>query len=114
MGWFFENRARILIEIVKAVRKVVLPQFTVAVKLNSADFQRGGFSAEDAQQVVKILNEHAVDLVELSGGSYEAPAMQGQARDGRTLAREAYFLEFAQEIRKSCQNACYGDRWHSP
>ncbi|KAE9799099.1 2,4-dienoyl-CoA reductase, partial [Escherichia coli] len=78
-GGSLENRARILIEIVKAVRKVVLPQFTVAVKLNSADFQRGGFSAEDAQQVVKILNEHAVDLVELSGGSYEAPAMQGQA-----------------------------------
>lgn len=47
-----------------------------------------------------MLNEHVVDLVELSGGSYEAPAMQGQARDGRTLAREAYFLEFAQEIRK--------------
>lgn len=90
-GGSLENRARILIEIVEAVRKVVSPQFTVAVKLNSADFQRGGFSAEDAQQVVKMLNEHAVDLVELSGGSYEAPAMQGQARDGRTLAREAYF-----------------------
>jgi 2,4-dienoyl-CoA reductase-like NADH-dependent reductase (Old Yellow Enzyme family) len=39
-----------------------------------------------------------VDLVELSGGSYEAPAMQGVARDGRTLAREAYFLEFARDI----------------
>jgi 2,4-dienoyl-CoA reductase-like NADH-dependent reductase (Old Yellow Enzyme family) len=35
----------------------------------------------------------------LSGGSYEAPAMQGQARDGRTLAREAYFLEFARDIK---------------
>ena len=44
MGWFLENRARILIEIVKAVRKVVSPQFTVAVKLNSADFQRGGLA----------------------------------------------------------------------
>jgi 2,4-dienoyl-CoA reductase-like NADH-dependent reductase (Old Yellow Enzyme family) len=99
-GGSLENRARILIEIVKAVRAVVSPKFTVAVKLNSADFQRGGFSAEDAQQVVLMLNELAVDLVELSGGSYEAPAMQGQSRDGRTLAREAYFLEFAQEIRK--------------
>lgn len=99
-GGTLENRARILIEIVKAVRAVVSDTFTVAVKLNSADFQRGGFSAEDAQQVVLMLNELAVDLVELSGGSYEAPAMQGQARDGRTLAREAYFLEFAQEIRK--------------
>ncbi len=99
-GGSLENRARILIEIVKAVRAVVSDRFTVAVKLNSADFQRGGFSAEDAQQVVMMLNELAVDLVELSGGSYEAPAMQGQSRDGRTLAREAYFLEFAQEIRK--------------
>ncbi|WP_109441321.1 NADH:flavin oxidoreductase/NADH oxidase family protein [Acinetobacter haemolyticus] len=99
-GGSLENRARILIEIVKAVRAVVSTTFTVAVKLNSADFQRGGFSAEDAQQVVRMLNELAVDLVELSGGSYEAPAMQGQSRDGRTLAREAYFLEFAQEIRK--------------
>ncbi|WP_432260981.1 NADH:flavin oxidoreductase/NADH oxidase family protein [Cupriavidus sp. TMH.W2] len=98
-GGPLENRARLLIEIVKAVRAVVSPRFAVAVKLNSADFQRGGFSAEDARQVVKMLNELAVDLVELSGGSYEAPAMQGDARDGRTLAREAYFAEFARDIR---------------
>jgi 2,4-dienoyl-CoA reductase-like NADH-dependent reductase (Old Yellow Enzyme family) len=37
-------------------------------------------------------------LVELSAGSYESPAMQGQTADGRTLAREAYFLEFAKEL----------------
>ncbi|SDP69043.1 2,4-dienoyl-CoA reductase [Ralstonia sp. 25mfcol4.1] len=98
-GGTLENRARLLIEIVKAVRAVVSPRFAVAVKLNSADFQRGGFSAEDARQVVKLLNELAVDLVELSGGSYEAPAMQGDARDGSTLAREAYFAQFARDIR---------------
>ena len=98
-GGSLENRARLLLEIVNAVRAAVSPGFAVAVKLNSADFQRGGFSAEDAQQVVRLLDGLGVDLVELSGGSYEAPAMQGQARDGRTLAREAYFLEFAREIR---------------
>lgn len=98
-GGSLDNPARLLLEIVKAVRAVVSPRFAVAVKLNSEDFQRGGFSADDAQQVVCLLNEQDVDLVELSGGSYEAPAMQGQARDGRTLAREAYFLEFAREIR---------------
>jgi 2,4-dienoyl-CoA reductase-like NADH-dependent reductase (Old Yellow Enzyme family) len=97
-GGSIENRARLLIDIVKGVRAAVQPQFAVAVKLNSADFQRGGFSPEDAQQVVHMLNELGVDVVELSGGSYEAPAMQGQARDGRTLAREAYFLEFAQNM----------------
>ncbi|QGZ58323.1 NADH:flavin oxidoreductase/NADH oxidase family protein [Paraburkholderia acidiphila] len=98
-GGSLENRARLLLEIVKAVRAVVSPRFAVAVKLNSADFQRGGFSADDARHVVKLLNDRAVDLVELSGGSYEAPAMQGDARDGRTLAREAYFVEFARDIR---------------
>ncbi len=99
-GGSLENRARLLLEIVKAVRAVVSPGFAVAVKLNSADFQRGGFSVDDARQVVMLLNGLGVDLVELSGGSYEAPAMQGEARDGRTLAREAYFVEFARDLRK--------------
>ncbi len=99
-GGSLENRARLLLQIVKAVRAVVSPGFAVAVKLNSADFQRGGFSTDDARQVVEMLNQLDVDLVELSGGSYEAPAMQGQSRDGRTLAREAYFLEFAEDIKK--------------
>ena len=98
-GGSLQNRARLLLEIVKAVRASVAPSFAVAVKLNSADFQRGGFSSDDAQEVVRMLNPLGVDLVELSGGSYEAPAMQGEARDGRTLAREAYFLTFAQQLR---------------
>jgi 2,4-dienoyl-CoA reductase-like NADH-dependent reductase (Old Yellow Enzyme family) len=97
-GGAIENRARLLIEIVRAVQESVAPSFAVSVKLNSADFQRGGFSPDDARKVVELLNELKVDMVELSGGTYEAPAMQGEARDGRTLAREAYFLEFAKDI----------------
>jgi 2,4-dienoyl-CoA reductase-like NADH-dependent reductase (Old Yellow Enzyme family) len=99
-GWggSLENRARLLVEIVRGVRAAVAPGFAVAVKLNSADFQRGGFSADDARRVVEMLAPLGVDLVELSGGSYEAPAMMGTARDGRSLAREAYFLEFARDI----------------
>jgi 2,4-dienoyl-CoA reductase-like NADH-dependent reductase (Old Yellow Enzyme family) len=71
------------------------------VKLNSADFQRGGFDVADAEQVVKMLAELNIDVVELSGGSYEAPAMQGRSADNRTLAREAYFLEFATKIARN-------------
>jgi 2,4-dienoyl-CoA reductase (NADPH2) len=97
-GGSIENRARLLLDVVREVRASVGRAFSVSVKLNSADFQRGGFSADDAKAVVSMLNPLGVDLLELSGGSYEAPAMQGQARDGRTLAREAYFLEFAQDI----------------
>ncbi|MFS8124758.1 NADH:flavin oxidoreductase/NADH oxidase family protein [Rhizobium sp. BR 250] len=97
-GGNLENRARLLLDIVRSVRAAVSPGFAVAVKLNSADFQRGGFSPDDAQAVVAMLGNLGVDLVELSGGSYEAPAMMGAARDDRTLAREAYFLEFARKI----------------
>lgn len=97
-GGSIENRARLLVDIVKDVRAAVGHTFSVAVKLNSADFQRGGFSQEEAKKVVAMLNPLGLDMIELSGGSYEAPAMQGDARDGRTLAREAYFLEFAKDI----------------
>ncbi|MFD1560922.1 NADH:flavin oxidoreductase/NADH oxidase family protein [Paraburkholderia silviterrae] len=97
-GGPLENRARLLLSVVRAVRARVGASFSVAVKINSADFQRGGFSEADARQIVLWLNDEAVDLVELSGGSYESPAMQGRTADGRTLAREAYFLTFAQEI----------------
>jgi len=87
-----------LLHVVKAVRAAVSPGFSVAVKLNSADFQKGGFEASDAVQVVRWLNELPVDLVELSGGSYESPAMQGTPQAGGTAAREAYFLDFARDI----------------
>lgn len=99
-GWggSLASRARLLVEVLRAVRSRVSAGFSVAVKLNSADFQRGGFSEHDAKDVVLLLNELQVDLLELSGGSYESPAMQGRTADGRTLAREAYFLEFAKEL----------------
>ena len=97
-GGSLANRARLLLAVVRAVRAKVSSGFCVAVKLNSADFQRGGFTEDDARQVILWLNELPVDLVELSGGSYESPAMQGNTADGRSLAREAYFLEFAREL----------------
>ncbi|MBA4491669.1 NADH:flavin oxidoreductase/NADH oxidase family protein [Paracoccus sp. S1E-3] len=101
-GGTLENRARIVIEIVRAVRARVSQDFGVGVKLNSADFQKGGFDVADAAAVVRLLNRQAVDLVEISGGSYESPAMHGrpqqQAKRASTARREAYFLDFAREI----------------
>ncbi|MFE7333773.1 NADH:flavin oxidoreductase/NADH oxidase family protein [Streptomyces griseus] len=97
-GGPLENRARMLLDIVSAVRAAVSPSFAVAVKLNSADFQRGGFDAEDARQVIEMLEPLGVDLVELSGGSYESPAMTGRSTDTRTQAREAYFLDLARDL----------------
>jgi len=72
------------------------------VKLNSADFQRGGFDIEDSERVVDWLNSEAVDFVEISGGSYESAAMMGNSEDGRvessTEKRELFFFDFAKRI----------------
>ncbi|WP_271440038.1 NADH:flavin oxidoreductase/NADH oxidase family protein [Pontixanthobacter luteolus] len=104
-GGSLENRARFLMRIVETVRARVKLSFGVGLKLNSADFQRGGFDADDARQVVEWLNGHGLDFVELSGGSYESPAMQGNPQDdagpkNSTEAREAYFVDFARDIAK--------------
>ena len=79
MGRRPERRMRFLIEVVRRVRPRVSPGFAVAVKLNSADFQRGGFTEEDSRAVVAALADEAVDLIEVSGGNYESPAMGGSA-----------------------------------
>ncbi|MCU1614511.1 MAG: 2,4-dienoyl-CoA reductase [Frankiales bacterium] len=97
-GGSLENRGRLLLEVVRKVRAAVSPGFAVAVKLNSADFQRGGFDQHDAARVLQMLGPLGVDLVELSGGSAESPAMQGRTADDRTMAREAYFLALAEEL----------------
>ena len=100
-GGSLENRSRLLLEVIRAIKSTVSDSFSISVKLNSADFQHGGFDEEDALAVVKSLEALNIDMIELSGGSYEAPAMQGVTADGRTLAREAYFLSFAASISKN-------------
>lgn len=100
-------RAHLLLCIVEAVKQAVGPTFAVAVKLNSADFQQGGFSAEESRQVAHWLAERGIDLLEISGGSYEQPRLLGhqgaadtaEAPRESTRRREAYFLEYAELIR---------------
>ncbi|WP_342660636.1 NADPH dehydrogenase [Rhodococcus ruber] len=96
------RRMRFLVEIVRRVRDRVSPGFAVSVKLNSADFQRGGFSEDDSRAVMAVLAEEAVDLIEVSGGNYESPAMSGSAASS-TRAREAYFLDYARSVRDAAQ-----------
>lgn len=102
-GGSIENRSRFLLEIYKAVRAATSEKFIVSVKLNSADFQRGGMTEDDVLYVFQAIDAAGVDLIEVSGGTYEAPAMAGakeKMRQVSTIAREAYFLDFADKIRK--------------
>ncbi|ATL66555.1 nitroreductase family deazaflavin-dependent oxidoreductase [Nocardia terpenica] len=98
-----QRRMRFPLEVVRAIRGAVSPGFAVAIKLNSADFQRGGFTEDESRAVVERLSAEALDLIEISGGSYESPAMMGRPRtaSGSTRAREAYFLEYAETVRQA-------------
>ena len=91
-----EKRMRFLMEAVRATRSAVGADFPIGVKLNSADFQRGGFSEEESMNVVHALETEGVDLLEISGGNYENVAMMGP---DSTRKREAYFLEYAEKVR---------------
>ena len=104
-GGTLENRARFLMRILSGVREAVGPEFPIGIKLNSADFQKGGFTHEDSAKIVEMLNG-TVDLLEISGGTYEQMALFGmedqnsdQASRDSTRKREAYFLDYAKMIR---------------
>lgn len=98
------GRARALLTSVRAARAATGDGFTVAVKLNSSDFRHGGFTEDDAEQVVRMLVDEGVDLIEISGGTYENPALFGEVdqlldRDGAGSVKEAYFAAFARRAR---------------
>lgn len=99
-----ENRRRFLMATYAEIRRQVGPDFPVGIKLNSADFQRGGFTEDESMATIRALAEVGIDLIEISGGTYEAPAMSGtfqSPQKATTVEREAYFLEFAQKVRTS-------------
>ncbi len=97
-----EKRRRFLLAVYAEIRRQVGTDFPVGIKLNSADFQHGGFTEEESINTIRALVDAGIDLIEISGGTYEAPAMSGMMQDQRkasTVAREAYFLEFAEKVR---------------
>ena len=103
-GGSLENRARFLLESIRAVRRETSPSFAVSVKLNSSDFQRGGFTHEESIEVARLLDAEGIDLLEISGGNYESPALLVGVDDGRaesTKSREAYFFKYAEGIRQA-------------
>jgi 2,4-dienoyl-CoA reductase-like NADH-dependent reductase (Old Yellow Enzyme family) len=96
-----ENRRRFVLEVYKAIRAQVGEDFAVGIKLNSADFQRGGFSEDESIELIRALSQAGIDLIEISGGTYEAPAMalKKYSQKQSTREREAYFLDFAEKAR---------------
>lgn len=106
-GGSLRNRASLLLAVVQRVREVVGPSYPVAVKLNSSDFVKGGFTLEECIEVVGYLSEAGIDLLEISGGTYEATEFfkahaEDEIRDS-TRQREATFLRYAKSIKAAAR-----------
>ncbi|KND92471.1 NADH oxidase [Tolypocladium ophioglossoides CBS 100239] len=102
-GGTARNRARVVVEVIQAVRAAVPKDFCVGIKLNSVDHQ----SPLELQECIEQLEDVAaagVDFLEISGGAYENPTMvldgNEPTQTASTLAREAFFLDFAKAIRE--------------
>ncbi len=96
-----ENRQRFVLEVYSEIRRQVGADFPIGIKLNSADFQRGGFSEEESLSVIQALSNAGIDLIEISGGTYENPVniVSTEGQKSSTRQRESYFLEFAEKVR---------------
>lgn len=94
-----EKRRRFLTETIRAVRHAIGPDKALSVKLNSADFQKGGLSQDESLEIALALEAEGIDLLEISGGNYESPAQLGFA-PGKAAGRDAYFLSYAEALRR--------------
>lgn len=96
-GGSFENRARLLLDTVRAIRKRCSPSLLLSVKLNAVEFEEDGISLDEVKQVAKLLEDNQVDMIELSGGTYKQWGWK-YVRDS-TVKREGFFIEEAEAIK---------------
>jgi 2,4-dienoyl-CoA reductase-like NADH-dependent reductase (Old Yellow Enzyme family) len=113
-GGSLANRARLLLGVVAHIRQEVGAHFPIAVKLNAADFQRGGFELEDSVQCALWLADAGVDLLEISGGSFEHLRLLGDRGDPETAqdpdvapgaVKAGYFTDYALAIARALKGA---------
>lgn len=71
-GGSLENRARLLLEVLGAIRGRVGNDYPVLAKINSEDFTDGGFTREESLQVGQWLEEAGLDALEISGGTLDS------------------------------------------
>ncbi|KAK0120175.1 hypothetical protein ONS95_011581 [Cadophora gregata] len=98
------GRARIVVEVIRAIRVAVPPSFCVGIKLNSGDHQSDSSMSQCISQISSII-EAGVDFLEISGGTFENPSFStgstasDAAQHPQKNGREGFFLDFASAIR---------------
>ncbi|WP_282607812.1 NADH:flavin oxidoreductase/NADH oxidase family protein [Pelagibius sp. Alg239-R121] len=97
-GGSVEGRFRIIREVIGAVRQAVGESYPIGIKINSTDKLAGGFTEDEALEVVHILNQTSIDLIDISGGTYFPGAA---ASSDSTSSSGPYFIDFAKRAKEA-------------
>lgn len=96
-GGSLENRMRFLKEIYLGMREELGKDFTIGIKINSTDFKEDGLTEEDSLKTIIELANLGLDFVEISGGTYERPAMMGATSKS---TNQVFFAEYSKKLKQ--------------
>jgi 2,4-dienoyl-CoA reductase-like NADH-dependent reductase (Old Yellow Enzyme family) len=99
-GGSIENRARILLEVVQAIRTQVERDYPLLIKINSRDFLEGGLELEDSIRAGAMLKDAGLDAIEISGGTYASGALMPIRKGITKEEHEAYFKAEARAFKE--------------
>ena len=91
-GGSFENRTRILLEVIDSVKESWPADKPLFVRISSTDWTEGGWTADDSVEFSKLLKERGVDFIDCSSG--------GNVATAKIPLKPGYQVEFAEKIRK--------------
>ena len=91
-GGAYDNRVRLCLEIVDAVREVWPERLPLFVRISATDWKEGGWDLEQAVELARRLRAHGVDLVDCSSG--------GAVHDQQIAVGPGYQVPFAERIRR--------------
>ena len=91
-GGSYDNRVRLCLQVVDAVRGVWPERLPLFVRISSTDWKEGGWDLEQAVELARRLQQHGVDLVDCSSG--------GAVHDQRIATGPGYQVPFAERIRR--------------
>ena len=99
-GGSLENRMRFLKEIYLGMREELGKDFTIGIKINSTDFKEDGLTEEDSLKTIIELANLGLDFVEISGGTYERPAMMGATSRS---TNQVFFAEYSKKLKQKIE-----------
>lgn len=97
-GGTIQQRCRLILEILQAIREAVGPSFPIGIRINSSDQLQGGLTEDEALQVIQLLEETSVDLIDVSGGTY-FPGAKSASDNATKSTTDPYFLSFCRKAR---------------